>query len=366
MCSTVAVPEAPSTPAEALMERVFEACIASMDVATIHIGRKLGLYEALRDHGPLASGELAERTGTDERYVREWLEHQAVGSFIEVDDVRAEPPARRYSIPAGHAEALLDHTSPASVGPFAQYIVGQGLLVDRVIDAFRTGEGVPWDAYTESRLGQADVNRAMFTHEIGSWIEALPDVHGGFAAHGGRIADVACGAGWSSIEMARAYPKVTVDGFDLDAPSIELAERNLAGSGVEDRVRFHARDGAEAGAAEGYDLVTIFEAVHDMARPVEVLAAARHMLAPGGVVLVADEGVAEEFTAPGDETERLMYGFSVLSCLPVSRSEEGPSAATGTPMRPGTLAGYAAEAGFARTDVLDVDNDLWRFYRLTP
>ena len=355
-----------TTPAEAMMERVFQACIAAMDVATIHIGRRLGLYEALRDAGPLTSAELAERTGTDERYAREWLEQQAVGSFIAVDDVRADASLRRYSIPAGHAEALLDHTSPASIGPFAQYVVGQGVVIDQVIEAFRTGAGVPWDAYTESRLGQADVNRAMFTHEISSWIEALPEVHAAFRARGGRVADVACGAGWSSIELARAYPKVTVDGFDLDAPSIELAEHNLAGSGVEDRVRFHARDGADAAPAEGYDLVTIFEAVHDMARPVEVLAAARRMLAPGGVVLVADEGVAEEFTAPGDDTERLMYGFSVLSCLPVSRSEEGPSAATGTPMRPGTLAAYAADAGFARTDVLDVDNDLWRFYRLTP
>ncbi|HEX8645663.1 MAG TPA: class I SAM-dependent methyltransferase [Thermoleophilaceae bacterium] len=370
MCSSAVAHQVESssgaTQAEAMMERVFEACIAAMDVATVHVGRKLGLYEALRDHGPLTSVELAERTGTDERYAREWLEHQAVGSFIEVDDVAAEAQRRRYSIPAGHAEALLDHTSPASIGPFAQYVVGQTMSIDRVIDAFRTGDGVPWDAYPECRLGQAEVNRAMFTHEIGSWIEALPEVHRSFEAHGGRVADVACGGGWSSIELARTYPKVSVDGYDLDAPSIELAERNLAGSGVEDRVRFHARDGAEASEdAEGYDLVTIFEAVHDMSNPVEVLASVRRMLAPGGVVLVADEGVAEEFTAPGDDTERLMYGFSVLSCLPVGRADD-PSAATGTPMRPSTLAAYADEAGFARVDVLDVDNELWRFYRLTP
>jgi SAM-dependent methyltransferase len=354
-----------ATAAEAMMERVFEACIAAMDVATIHLGRKLGLYEALRGGGPQTSVELAERTGTDERYVREWLEHQAVGSFITVDDVHAEASERRYAIPAGHAEALLDHTSPTSIGPFAQYTVGEMMVIDRVIDAFRTGDGVPWDAFKESRLGQAEVNRAMFTHEIGSWIEGLPGMHEAFVARGGRVADVACGSGWSSIELARAYPKITVDGYDLDAPSIEMAERNLAGSGVEDRVRFHARDGAEAADDEGYDLVTIFEAIHDMGRPVEVLAAARRMLAPGGVVLVADEGVAEEFTAPGDDIERLMYGFSVLSCLPASR-EEHPSAATGTPMRPSTLAAYAREAGFASTDVLDVENDIWRFYRLRP
>jgi 2-polyprenyl-3-methyl-5-hydroxy-6-metoxy-1,4-benzoquinol methylase len=354
-----------ATAAAAMMERIFESCIAAMDVATVHIGRKLGLYEALRAEGPLSSVELAERTGMDERYTREWLEHQAVGSFIEVNDVRADPGQRRYAIPEGHAEALLDHTSPASIGPAAQYIVGQLMVVDRVIDAFRTGDGVAWDVYTESRLGQAEVNRAMFTHEIGSWIEALPEVHSAFTARGGRVADVACGAGWSSIELARAYPKVSVDGFDLDAPSIELAERNLAGSGVEDRVRFHARGGAAATDDEGYDLVTIFEAVHDLARPVEVLTAVRRTLAPGGVVLVADERVADEFTAPGDAIERLMYGYSVLSCLPVGRAEN-PSASTGTAMRPSTLAAYAEEAGFARTDVLDVENEIWRLYRLNP
>jgi len=165
--------------------------------------------------------------------------------------------------------------------------------------------------------------------------------------------------------MARAYPKVRVDGFDLDQPSVDIARANLRGSGVESQVRFHCENGAAAHAPEGYDLVTIFEAIHDMANPVEVLANARQLLAPGGVTLVMDENAAHEFHAPADQLEQLLYGFSVLFCLPISRSED-PSAATGTAMRPHTMEGYATAAGYASCQTLPIENDLFRFYLLRP
>ena len=349
-----------------LADRVFAAATELSYIAGMHIGRELGLYAALRDGGPSTSAEVAERSGTDERYVREWLEHQAVGGLLTVDDQLASAAERRYELPAGHAEALLDHESPYSSGPFAQFGVGMVQGIDHTIAAFRSGEGVAYDAYPTCRIAQGEVNRPMFVHELGSaWIPAVPGVHDAFRSRGGRVADVACGTGWSSIELARAYPEVRVDGYDPDLPSIELAERNLTGTGVEDRVRFHATDGREAHAGEGYDLVTIFEAIHDMARPVEVLANARRLLAPGGVALVADEKVAHDFHAPADQLEQIMYGYSVLFCLPTAR-EEQPSAATGTAIRPRTMEGYARDAGYASVEVLDVDNDLWRFYLLTP
>jgi 2-polyprenyl-3-methyl-5-hydroxy-6-metoxy-1,4-benzoquinol methylase len=352
--------------AEALSERIFGASVEAMYLATIHMGRELGLYDALADAGPQTPGELAERTATDERYVREWVEHQAVGGIVTVDDASAPADERRYELPAGHAEALLDHESPYSAGPFAQFIVGEIQPLDATIDAFRTGDGVAYDTYPVCRVAQAEVNRPMFVHELGStWIPALPGLDSAFRAHGGRVADVACGSGWSSIELARAYPKVHVDGYDPDAPSIELAEANLRGSGVEGQVRFFAEDGATARAPEGYDLVTIFEALHDMPNPVEVLSNARRLLAPGGVVLVADEGVAHEFHAPADQLEQLMYGFSVLFCLPTAR-EQQPSAATGTAIRPHTVEGYAREAGLDEVQILPIENDLWRFYLLAP
>jgi 2-polyprenyl-3-methyl-5-hydroxy-6-metoxy-1,4-benzoquinol methylase len=352
--------------AEALAERVFAASNEAMYLASIHMGRELGLYAALRDDGPATSVELASRTQTDERYVREWLEHQAVGSLLVVEDASAAPTQRRYVLPPGHAEALLDHTSPSSCGPFAQFIVGEIQPLDATMDAFRTGEGVAYDVYPECRLAQAEVNRPMFVHELGSaWIPGIPGVDRAFREHGGRVADVACGSGWASIELARAYPKVTVDGYDPDDASIALAESNLAGSGVEDRVHFHATDGREAHSGEGYDLVTIFEALHDMARPAEVLRTARRLLAPGGAVLVVDEKAAHEFHAPADEMEQLFYGFSVLFCLPTGR-EEQHSVATGTAIRPHHVEGYAADAGFATVDVLPIENEQFRFYLLKP
>jgi SAM-dependent methyltransferase len=147
---------------------------------------------------------------------------------------------------------------------------------------------------------------------------------------------------------------------DADPASIELARANVTGSGVENRVRFVLGDAADPALAGRYDLVTVFEALHDMAQPVAVLSAARALLVPGGSVIVADERVADSFSAPGDDVERLYYGFSLTHCLPVGM----PGAGTGAVMRSDTVRSYAAEAGFARVDVLPIDNDFWRFYRL--
>lgn len=180
-----------------------------------------------------------------------------------------------------------------------------------------------------------------------------------------RVADVACGAGRSSIALARACPRVRVDGFDLDEYSVGLARENLAGTGLTDRVSFAVRDAGNSTFSGSYDLVTMFEALHDMPRPVEVLRNLRGLLAEGGTVLLADERAADTFAAPGGEVERLLYGWSVLQCLPVGMSEQ-PSAATGTVMRAETLRRYVAKAGFTEVEVLPIENDFWRFYRLLP
>ena len=175
-----------------------------------------------------------------------------------------------------------------------------------------------------------------------------------------------CGLGWSSIAIARAYPHAFVDGFDADPASIETARANAAAEGLEDRVRFFVRDASDPNADGSYDLVTIFEALHDMGRPVEALASARGLLTGGGTAIVADERVAERFAAPGDDLERLMYGFSIVHCLPVCRADHEDSAATGTVMRPDVLRRYAEDAGFRRVETLPIENDFWRFYRLDP
>ena len=229
--------------------------------------------------------------------------------------------------------------------------------------AYRGGGGVNWrDFGPDMSEGQEFGNRPSYIAALGDWFASITDVHGQLS-DGARVADVGCGGGWSSISLARAYPGITVDGFDLDEPAIERARRNAQETGVGDRVRFHAVDPAEADHGEGYDLVTAFECIHDMPQPVPVLRAMRAMAADGGTVLVMDENVGDDFTAPSDETERLMYAFSLLVCLPDGMSHPG-SVGTGTVMRRSTFEGYAAEAGFDRVEVLPIEAGFWRFYRL--
>ncbi len=214
---------------------------------------------------------------------------------------------------------------------------------------------------------QAAFTRPLFENLLGKdWLPAVPEFHERLLADPpAQVADLACGQGRSSIEIARAYPKVRVDGIDSDRASIERARENLAGSGVEDRVAFHERDAAETGLAGRYDLVTIFEALHDMSYPVEALRAARGLLVDGRVVFIGDERTEDTFTAPASEVERLFYGFSVFHCLPVGMVGEG-AAGTGTVIRADTVRRYAEDAGFSSCEVLPIENDFWRFYLLRP
>lgn len=362
--STTATP--PAT--EALVERLFGAMVGTLELACVHLGNRLGLYRELDAAGDATSAELAARAGADERYVREWLEQQAVMGVLAVGDPDAPAAERRYHIPEGHREPLLDADSLNYAASMAQITMGVVSPLERVIEAFRTGEGVPYpDFGADTREGIAAFNAPMFVNQLGrEWLPAIPDVHARLSADPpARVADIACGLGASSVAIARAYPRALVDGFDSDADSIAAARERADVAGLADRVRFYVQDASDPGLTGRYDLVTIFEALHDMAHPVEALATARGLLAECGCVVVADERVAERFTAPGDEVERLNYGFSVLHCLAVGREDER-SAATGTVIRPHTVAEYAAAAGLRRTEVLPIEHDFWRFYRLTP
>jgi 2-polyprenyl-3-methyl-5-hydroxy-6-metoxy-1,4-benzoquinol methylase len=233
-----------------------------------------------------------------------------------------------------------------------------------LVEAFRHGGApppLPWEPE-----GRAEINRALFVNLLGGeWLPAIPEVDRRLRAEPpARVADVACGTGWSSIAMASAYPLITVDGFDLDPDVVAAASQSVQGTDVAGRVRFTVLDAADPDLPGRYDLVTIFEALHDMSRPVEALAAARAMLAEGGSVVIADERVEDRFTAPAPGRDRRAYGWSVVSCLPSAMGDPG-TAATGAVMRPATLAGYA-EAGFRHTEVLGVEAGDWRFYRLLP
>ncbi len=353
---------------DALVERLFLATVGTWDVLAVYIGDRLGLYRLLAERGPMTSAQLAEAGGLSERYVREWLEQQASSAILEVDDARAAIDARRYSLPPGHDEALVDDASLNCIAPIGQLVVACARPMDAVLAAFRSGDGIPYADYgTDLHEGQARFTAPMFDALLaGEWLAAAPDVHARLQADPpARVADVACGEGRSSLAIARGYEKVLVDGIDSDAASIDAAQRHLAGSGLEERVAFHLRDAADEELAGRYDLVYIHEALHDMSYPVKVLQACRALLADGGSVIVGDERVPDEFDPPGDEVERFYYGFSILHCLPVGMIGED-AAGTGTVMRSGTARRYAEQAGFGRFEVLPVEHDFYRFYRLRP
>jgi ubiquinone/menaquinone biosynthesis C-methylase UbiE len=362
---TVTVPPVDAERRDALVGRLFEGLMGAFDLLTVQLGLDLGFYRALQD-GPTSSAELAATTGTDERYVREWLEHQAISGFLEVDDVGASAAARRYALPAGHAEVLLDLDSPAAGAFMPRFVASGAQMLPALVDAYRTGAGIDWAAYPGLVGAQEGANRPLFRNVLTQeWLPAIGDVHETLR-DGGRLADVATGTGWSAIAIAQAYPQATVDGLDIDRESIERARANAAAHAVaEDRLRFHLVDAADPGLDGRYDVATIFEAVHDLSRPVEVLAQVRRLLKPDGVAIVVDEKVADRFGAIGDDVERLMYAYSVLFCLANSRVDH-PSAATGTVMRESTLRQYAEAAGFRSVTVLPIEHETFRIYRLDP
>lgn len=345
-----------------IVQRLSDATTGTLELFAVHLGRELGLYDALDRHGPATAAELADRAGIHRRYATEWLEQQAVAGFLVVAGGEGAD-GRRYELPAEHRGALVDPVDGEHLAPFAAMVVGVAAVLDEVADAYRTGGGVPYARYgPHFRRGQGDINRPAFTTDlVKSWLPAVTGVADRLAG-GGRLIDVGCGEGWSTIAVKSSWPAAAVVGLDLDEPSIADARRNAKAAGVD--VDFVDGNGTALADLGPADVVLILEALHDMSDPVAVLAAARSALAPGGIVVIADEAVAETFSAPGDDLERMMYGWSVSHCLPASMAEQ-PSAGLGTVLRPSTVADLAGTAGFATCDVVDVDAGFFRIYRLT-
>ncbi len=351
-------------PADVVAERIFSLALAGAEALSIYVGDRLGWYRSLADHGPATPAELALRTATHERYAREWLEQQAVCGLLVAHAHGTEPGGRRYELAPGAAEALTDESSLSYLAPLPRIFAAAGRVMPELLDAYRTGDGVSWDELgDDAREAQAALNRPWFEQRLAGALTDVPELDEALRRPGARILDVGCGAGWSTLALARAYPAATVAGVDVDAPSVETARGTAASAGLDDRVEFRTADAGTLDS-EQYDAAFAFECVHDMPRPVEVLAAVRRAVRPDGWVVVMDEAVADEFTAPGDELERFMYACSIFICLPDGMSS-APSAGTGTVMRHDTLSSYARQAGYAHAEVLPVEDfSFFRFYRL--
>ena len=342
---------------------LFMAALATMELANVELGVRLGLYDALVTNGTQTSAELAKATGTVERYVREWLEQQAVAGVLEVDDPAESFDRRRFTLPTAHAHVLLDDDSEACMKPCAAVVPWVGKSVEIMTAEFRRGEGVAFGAFDLHDL-QAAFTRPVFRHHlVQNWIPALPGVQAKLSAGAPlRIAEVGCGTGVAALTIAEAYPNAHIDGYDVDDASIRTAQQAARDQGVSDRVRFELRDAGDATIDGQYDLVMAIEMLHDVPDPVAVLRTMRKLAGTDGVVLVVDERTPEVFTTPGSEMDRFLYAFSPLHCLAVSMQDSG--AGTGTVLRSNTVREYATDAGFSGVNVLDVDHPQFRLYEL--
>ena len=306
---------------EKLMQFVFRAVDevgATLNTALVVMGDRLGLYRALAGAGSLSPGRLAALTGTAERYVREWLNAQAAGGYVDYD-----AGTGRYSLPPEQAVALTDPDSPAYLPGFFQIALGSVIDSPNIVERARSGDGFGWHEHVHDvHEGCERFFRPGYNaHLLAEWLPALDGVVEKLE-RGARVADVGCGHGASTVLMARAFPNSMFFGADYHDGSVETARVRARDAGVADRVRFAVETAAGFGGA-GYDLVTMFDCLHDMGDPV---AAARHVrstLAPDGTWMIvephAGDRVEENLTPVG----RAYYAFSTLLCTPASLSQEG-------------------------------------------
>ena len=315
---------------------------AALNAALIVVGDKLGLYKAMAGAGPLSSAELAAKTGTAERYVREWLAAQAAGGFVTYD-----PATSKYTLPPEHAMALADENSPVFLAG-AFYVVAACLKdEEKITEAFRTGEGVGWHEHHPCLfVGTERFFRPNYrANLVSQWIPALGDVDAKLKA-GARVADVGCGLGTSTTLMAQAYPKSTFTGFDYHPESIALAREAAAKAGVSDRLKFEVAR-AKDYPGKGYELVTFFDCLHDMGDPA---GAAKHVLetlASNGTWMIVEPFANDKLEDNLTPVGRAFYSASTMLCTPASLSQE-VGLALGAQAGEGRLASLLRSAGFTR------------------
>ncbi|MDX6224361.1 MAG: hypothetical protein QOE64_737 [Frankiales bacterium] len=344
--------------------KLFMDSLATMELANIELGIRLGLYEALAAAGASTSAELASKASIHERYAREWLEQQAAAGVLEVDDASAAPADRRFTLPAEHAHVLMEDDSEACMKACVAVVPFAGKAIELMEQEFRSGKGLAFGAFELHDI-QAGFTRPVFVnHLTQNWLPAIPEVQRKLTDGGPvRIAEIGCGEGTASITIARTYPNAEIDGYDLDEASISVARKAAADSGVADRAQFHLKDAADPSIAGDYDLVMAVEMLHDVPDPVGVLRTMKKLAGSSGAVLVADERTEPRFTVPTNEMERFFYAFSTLHCLAVSMQDGG--AGTGTVMREDTLRKYATDVGFSEVTALDVEHPQFVLYRLS-
>ena len=328
-----------------LMTFVFRAVDevgATLNAALVVMGDKLGLYRAMAGSEPVTPAELASRTGTGQRYVEEWLNAQAAGAYVEYD-----PPTGTYRLPAEHAVALTDPSSPAFLPGFFQLALGSVISSPRIIEAARTGTGFGWHEHTpDVHEGCERFFRPGYhANLVTSWLPALDGVVAGLE-RGARVADIGCGHGASTILMAQAFPQSTFVGSDYHDASIATARERAAEAGVSGRVRF-VTSAATAVEGEAFDLVTMFDCLHDMGDPAGAARHVRSIIAPDGTWMIVEPAAGDRVEDNLNPVGRAYYGFSTLLCTPSSLSQE-VGTALGAQAGEMRTRGIVEQAGFSR------------------
>jgi SAM-dependent methyltransferase len=320
---------------------------AALNAALVTLGDELGLYRAMADGQPVTAAEVASRTKTQERYVREWLNTQAASGFVLYD-----PALDAYVLPPEHALVLADDTSPVSLIPSFQAANAAVAVREQLTERFVSGDGVGWHEHHHGLWHGTERGFAIAyrTHLVGEWLPALDGVVERLQA-GGLVADVGCGHGASTIVMAQAFPASRFVGFDYHAPSIEVARARADKAGLGDRVRFEVAS-AQDYPGSGYDMVAMFDCLHDMGDPVGAAAHVRQVLAADGTWLLVEPFANDRLEDNLNPVGRVFYSASTFICTPASRAQ--PVGAC-----------LGAQAGEARMRQVATDGGFTRFRRAT-
>lgn len=333
-------------PDQAKLEAFVGQAVVDMGAAIsgllLHLGDRLGLYKAMAGAGPITSAALAQRTGTAERYVREWLANQAAGGYVVYD-----PTAATYELPAEHAMVLADEDSPVFLAGAFETIASCYADHDLVVDAFRTGAGIGW--HTHDRRLFSGVERLFrpgyAANLVTGWLPALDGVVDKLRA-GATVADVGCGHGASTIIMARAFEHSTFAGFDNHEPSIRAARTAAAEAGVQPRATFDVAPATDL-PGHGYDLVCLFDALHDMGDPAGAARRLRRALTPDGTLLLVEPNAGDALEQNLNPVGRTYYGLSTVICTPGSLAQD-VGLGLGAQAGERRLAALLHEAGFSR------------------
>jgi SAM-dependent methyltransferase len=325
---------------QALLGRAVQDMGAALQAPLILIGDKLGLYRAMADGTPMTPKELAQRTGTSERYIREWLNANAAGKFVEYDAAHGT-----YSMTPEQALALAMDDTPVHLPGFYYLLSSLMKDEDKLTEIYRTGQGMGWHEHEKGLFeGTERFFRPNYlANLVANWIPALEGVEAKLKA-GARVADIGCGHGASTLLMAKAYPKSEFIGFDYHLPSIEKARARAEAAGMADRVKFEVAP-AKSFPGSGYELVAFFDCLHDMGDPTGAASHVRKSLAPEGTWMIVEPFASDDIAANHNPIGRIFYSASATICVPCSLAQE-TGAALGAQAGPAKLEKVVRDGGF--------------------